>query len=159
MKLELIIVYLCKHYPYTNELSNSRLTKLVYLADWFSCLLNNKQMTDIVWLFNHYGPYVNDVLEEVNKSNFLEIEMDFNFYGSPKYIIKLIDYKNILFEENISQSDKEILDFVISKTKTMHYNNFIDYVYSTYPVSSSQRYDNLNLIELAQEYKLNSNYI
>ena len=58
MKLEAIIAYFCKYYPYTTELSNSRLTKLVYLADWFSCLLKNKKMTDIVWMFNHYGTYV-----------------------------------------------------------------------------------------------------
>ncbi|HCI74827.1 MULTISPECIES: Panacea domain-containing protein [unclassified Psychrobacter] len=159
MKLELIIIYFCKYYPYTNELSNSRLTKLVYLADWFSCLLKGKQMSEILWLFNHYGPYVNDVLEEVNKSNYLDVEMDFNFYGSPKYVIKLINENNIFSEEVISQDDKRILDFVISKTKTMHYNSFIDYVYSTYPVSSSQRYNNLNLIDLAQEYKSNSSYI
>lgn len=155
MKLELIIAYFCRHYPYTNELSNSRLTKLVYLADWFNCLLTNRQMTKITWLFNHYGPYVNDILEEVNKSDLLEVIMDFNFYGSPKYVIKLIDGCYVSFEEGITNDDKKILDFVISKTKTMHYNSFIDYVYSTYPVSSSQRYDSLNLVELAREYNLN----
>lgn len=152
MKLEAIIAYFCKYYPYTTELSNSRLTKLVYLADWFSCLLKNKQMTNIIWMFNHYGPYVEDVLKAVENSSILEVHMDFNYYGSPKYLIKLIDSNQCFFENNLDKDDKQVLEFVISKTKSMYYNDFIDYVYSTYPIVTSQRYDVLNLAELSRAY-------
>ncbi|MEZ5578109.1 MAG: hypothetical protein R3F40_00950 [Candidatus Competibacteraceae bacterium] len=31
---------------------------MIYLADWFSSLADGKKLTDIEWLFNHYGPYV-----------------------------------------------------------------------------------------------------
>ena len=48
---------------------------------------------------------------------------------------------------------KRFLDFVIEKTKGMYFDSFIDYVYSTYPVTSKERYSKLDLVTLAQEYK------
>lgn len=67
-KLQKIIAYFCIRYPYKGELSKARLTKLVYLADWFSALIDDHQLTDIDWLFNHYGPYVDDVFEVASRS-------------------------------------------------------------------------------------------
>lgn len=55
-------------------------------------------------------------------------------------------------EINLKLQEKELIDAVINKTKGMYYNEFIDYVYSTYPVQVSNRYSKLNLIQLAQEY-------
>ena len=42
-----IVAYICCKYPYSSELSNARLTKLVYLADWMSAVANDEQVTDI----------------------------------------------------------------------------------------------------------------
>jgi hypothetical protein len=35
---------------------------MVYLADWRSAITRGKQITDIVWEFNYYGPYVDDIV-------------------------------------------------------------------------------------------------
>jgi len=53
-----IIKYICLNYPYKYKLSKARLTKMVYLIDWYYSKLNKHQMTNISWEFNHYGPYV-----------------------------------------------------------------------------------------------------
>ena len=52
--LENVIAYFCLHYPHKRELSKARLTKLVYLADWFSALIFRRQITNINWIFNHF---------------------------------------------------------------------------------------------------------
>ena len=80
-KIENIIKYLCKNYPHKNELSKARLTKLVYLADWFSALTKNKQMTNIEWVFNHYGPYVDEITSVATRSD------DFNYRSYRKLIL------------------------------------------------------------------------
>lgn len=145
-----IIAYFCHEYPYSDELSNSRLTKLVYLADWVSSLVDNRQLTDITWLFNHYGPYVDDVKNAVMSSPNFIFHSDHNSFGSSKNVIR---YTGRIADVELSERDKEILNLVIEKTKGKYYNEFIDYVYSTYPVQSKNRYATLNLVELAREYK------
>lgn len=148
--LKEIMTYFCLNYPYPNELSNARLTKMVYLSDWFSCLALGEQITHIRWVFNHYGPYVDDIVDTAKQNSLFTISAVQNYYGDNKLIISCDDF---LYEPMISKEVKEILDFVINKTKSMYFNEFIDYVYSTYPISSQPRYVNLDLVYLAKEYK------
>jgi len=149
-RLQSIIAYFCLNYPYPDELSNSRLTKLVYLADWVSALADNRQITEIDWLFNHYGPYVDDVINTVRYSRNFSLHNDQNAFGSSKNVITFHGYAEDI---QLSARDRRILDLVIEKTKGKYYNEFIDYVYSTYPVQSQNRYSNLDLVSLANEYR------
>lgn len=78
-KLEAVIAYLCENYPHKSELSKARLTKLVYLADWKSCIESNKQISGIEWVFNHYGPYVDDIYNAAILSPNFNVERSTNF--------------------------------------------------------------------------------
>lgn len=149
-RLQNIVAYLCSNYPFKHELSKARLTKLVYLADWFSALLDDEQLTDIRWVFNHYGPYVDDVVDSAKGSRSFNILHQENHYGSSKHLVEFCgDHRDI----NLSERDEEILDAVIEKTKSMYFNAFIDYVYSTYPVKASDRYAVLDLVSLARDFR------
>lgn len=153
-RLQSIIAYFCLNYPYPNELSNSRLTKLIYLADWLSSLADRRQLTAINWLFNHYGPYVDDIKNTVIFSDNFLLQNDQNMYGSSKNMIKFLGNPNEIF---LTDRDISILNLVIEKTKGKYYNEFVDYIYSTYPVQSQNRYSNLDLVDLAEEYRNRSN--
>ena len=48
----------------------------------------------------------------------------------------------------------KIIDTVIEKTKNMSWTSFINFIYSTYPIVTSNRYTHLNLVEKAQQYKI-----
>ena len=148
-KLKNIIAFFCQNYPYPQELSKARLVKMLYLADWKNCIENNKQLTTTKWVFNQFGPYVINIIEELKTDNRFEIIDGINSYGSLKQLIKLkIDFKiDLTFEE------KEILNFVINATSSLNYSEFIDLIYSTYPIKISSRMSELNLVELANEYK------
>lgn len=147
-KLQEIAAYLCVNYPYKHELSKARLTKLIYLADWFNAVRAGSQMTDIEWLFNHYGPYVDDVTEELRKDKNFLIKRELNSYGSEKVVIR---YENDRFRSSqLSSKEKNLLDAIIEKTKTMYFNDFVEYVYSTYPVRSKEKYSTLDLVKLAK---------
>lgn len=150
--IERVVAYLCLHYPYSGELSKTRLTKLVYLADWFSSLADDTQITDIEWIFNHYGPYVDDVMDTISRSQNFEIEYSKNIYGVNRTTISYIGGDELFLTER----QEEILNLVINKTSPMYFNDFIDYVYSTYPIANSHRYAYLNLVELARDYRENN---
>jgi hypothetical protein len=123
---------------------------MVYLADWFSALLDEKQLTNIDWVFNHYGPYVDDVVESAHSALGFKIVETNTMYGTSKYVISYNgDIDNIELEDR----EKDILNTVIEKTKTMYFNDFVDYVYSTYPVKTNERYSTFDLVSLANKYK------
>lgn len=149
-KLRSIMAYIATKYPHKNELSKARLTKLVYLSDWFSSLLDEKQMTDIDWLFNHYGPYVDDVYDIASKDSDFSIKPEKTIYGGDKFVIS---FNGNLNSTELTDREKAIIDTIIEKTKTMYFNDFITYVYATYPVSSNERYSHMDLVTLAKEYK------
>lgn len=149
-----IAYYICQNYPYKDELSKARLTKMVYLSDWKSCLVQDRQLTNIEWFFDNYGPFVDDINDEIEKRpDLINITHTLNYYGSGKTLYSISKTEYI---PSLDESDKRILDEVIEKTKTMHWDNFITFIYSTYPIATSQRYSKLNLLEKAHEYKNNT---
>lgn len=150
VKIKHIIRYFVEFYPHQDELSKTRLTKMVYLADWSSSLRNGCQLTNINWYFDHYGPYIVDVYNEVSKDPRLTIVNEMNRYGSPKQTIKLKDTPfDFIYRYKLSDETIDILDDVINSTKKMYWSEFIDYVYNTYPIKNSNKYSFLNLEELA----------
>lgn len=144
------LIYLLQNHPEPDKLSNSRLTKLVYLADWRSSIKREKQLTDTKWRFNHYGPYAEAVLNLAMDDPCFEVIEGKNMFGGPKNTIRLVAASPQI---SLSEDEKEILDHVIEHTSPYEYNEFIRLVYSTYPVRASDRYDYLNLPKLAKEYK------
>jgi len=149
-KLRTIMAYFCANYPHKSELSKARLTKLVYLSDWYSALMHKHKMTDINWIFNHYGPYVDNITDLANLDNDFSISSQKTTYGGNKYVIS---YSGDSVKNTLEKEELDILDAIINKTKSMYFNDFIDFVYSTYPVSSNERYSKLDLEALAERYR------
>jgi hypothetical protein len=150
-KLEAAIAYLCENYPHKSELSKARLTKLVYLADWKSCIESNKQISGIEWVFNHYGPYVDDIYNAAILSPNFNVQRSTNFYGNKKEIISL---KMPILNNRLSTSEKRIMDHVIEETKRLNWDQFIQLVYSTYPVLTGTRGKKLDLVAMARAYEV-----
>ncbi len=144
------MVYLCKHYPHPDELSKGRLTKLIYLADWRSAIEDGVQLTDTRWIFNHYGPYVHDIVDLAREDGAFTVEVTRNAFGSSKEVIRAASDAGY---PSLTHKEKRILDFVIDSTKAKFWGDFINLVYSTYPVVTQDRYSELDLVKLAGEYK------
>lgn len=149
-KLTQIIAYLLDKYPYKQELSNARVTKMVYLADWRNSIVHNRQISDIDWYFDNYGPFVWDIYNEAKEScDIFNIINDTNIYGGSR---KLISLNKIIDYDFISNDEMNVLDRIIESTKALNWHQFLQMVYSTYPVISSERYQKLNLAEKAEEF-------
>lgn len=146
-----VVTYLIKTYPHKNELSASRLTKMIYLMDWKSSIDYGHQITDAKWHFSHYGPYVDDFVKLAKEDKGFFLENVATYYGGKKQLFKLSKG----YEGNIelTEEQKKVADFVIRATKQKNYEDFIQLIYSTFPIISNDRYSDLNLVELAQRYK------
>lgn len=146
-----VIKYILQAYPYKDELSASRLTKMLYLTDWKAALELDTQLTDTVWHFHHYGPYVDDFVKMAKQDSDIKVTSTTTVFGGSKQLFELSGEgtQPITLEPQL----KEIVDFVINATKDKNYEEFIKLVYSTYPVLSSNKYSDLDLVQKAREYK------
>jgi hypothetical protein len=147
MSIANILVYFCTKYPLPHELSKARLTKMVYLADWESCLRSGKQLTNIQWYFHNFGPYVEDVLIAAEQCSELDVVRTENIYGDAKQVIKA---RPRAATPEFSRDVANILDDVMNKTKGLYWSDFIRYVYATKPIAQSTRYTVLNLERFAR---------
>ncbi len=145
-----VVAYICKHYPRKDELSNARVTKMVYLAEWRSAIIRGKQLTDTEWVFDHYGPFVYDIIDMAREDPAFEVVLTQNMYGAPKEILQVAS--NVSYP-SLEEEEKNILDFVIESSSSKNWDDFIQLVYSTYPIATQERYSKLDLAELAQEYE------
>lgn len=149
-----IIAYILKVYPHKFELSNARVTKMIYLADWRHAITSSCQVSPISWYFNNYGPFVWDVKDTaLANPELFDVQETTNAYGDSKILLSLKDDDYIL---QLSEEERKSIDHVIEKTKALNWNSFIRLVYSTYPIASSERYTHLNLEEKASEYLMAS---
>lgn len=147
-----IISYILKYYPIKKELSNARLTKMIYLIDWRSAFDYGEQVTNVSWYFDNYGPFVHDIEETIeNNLDIIQPIYTQNIYGTKKkmFVLRNENIKLNQIPENITK----IIDIIIEKTKGLYWQQFINFVYSTYPIVTSERYTYLNLVQKATEYR------
>ena len=137
--------YIVKNYPYPDDLTKTRITKLVYLIDWENVKKYGNQMTSIEWYFDHYGPYVSDVLDEADEDKNISIKSTISNFGTVKYIVRPKKDKNKLTYDDLSENDMNIINKVIKDTKDYYWNEFINYVYETEPIKNSTKYQRLDL--------------
>lgn len=149
--LKMLMAYFCKYYPYKDDISKARLNKMIYLADWKSAIESGNQLSNIHWLYNNYGPYVNEIVNLAQNDDWFVIYNTYNNLGHKKNIIYI---NNEVQDSNIvlSAEDKKYVNFVIDSTQSLSWSNFIRLVYSTYPIISSTKKEYLNLVELAHQY-------
>lgn len=158
--LKMLMAYFCKNYPYKDDISKARLNKMIYLADWKSAIEREMQVSSIRWIYNNYGPYVNEIAELAKQDDWFIIYNTVNDFGHKKNIIYINEY----VQDNditLLECDKEYLNYVIKTTHSLNWADFIRLVYSTYPIISSTRKSSLNLIEKASIYneiKRNNTY-
>lgn len=147
-KLKEVIRYLLINSSQPSKLTKTKVTKLVYLSDWISSVKRNKQITEIKWYFDHYGPYVSDIYFMAEKDSKIEIESGYNAFGNPKETL-VCKIKKEKFKPKLNIEEQEILNKVLETTDDMNWREFIDFVYNTKPIKISKKYSTLDLISIA----------
>lgn len=122
---------------------------MVYLADWKSAVDNHETISGIRWYFDHFGPFVWDVvnLSQIDPA-FESVDLP-TLFGSRKTLIRL----RVHFTPLLSRQARQICDHVIEHTADKSWSEFIKLVYSTYPVVTSSKYSWLDLPMLAAQYR------
>lgn len=142
-----LIKYFCSMYPYAQELSKARLTKMIYLADWENFKSSGHQLSEINWYFDNFGPYVTDVIDTAYNDPDIRIVSTRTIYGTDKTLIEY-DGKTPTIDDKVRVN----LDQVINETKQLSWKRFIDYVYDTPPIKESERYNYLDFSKFSNSH-------
>lgn len=149
-----VLAYLLANYPHEQELSNARVTKMIYLADWHHAINVGSQITPISWIFDNYGPFVWDVAQTAKMCpELFSTSEETNMYGSRKLQLSLVDKDYV---PEVSSREAASIKHVIETTKGLYWSGFIRLVYSTYPIVNAERYSSLDLPAMAKNYKSSS---
>lgn len=134
----------------SHRLSNARLTKTIYLAYWKSAIENRRTISPINWYFDNFGPFVWDVVSTAREyPNLFRVDESLDRAGNRRTTIALSDRH---YRPRLETQDREAIDHVVRVTAKLDWPEFIRLVYSTYPISSREKYQYLDLIKLADEY-------
>ena len=115
MRIADLVGNILEKYPNKKELSKARLNKIIYLIDWKYMLEYGEQLTDIEWIYNHYGPYVDDIKNAIVEDSRLDIQKTKTIYGNKKNIV--ISKETETTFEKPNENEESVIDFIISKTK------------------------------------------
>lgn len=148
-----IIAYVLIKCNNSEKLSKYRVTKMIYLADWCSMVIYKKRLTNIAWFFDNYGPFVWDIYDTIknNKQLFKE-EHDKTPSGADKILFKILDSSYV---PNITEEQKQVIDYVILHTINLETSDFTKLIYSTYPIRTTNRYSFIDLEKKAKEFIYN----
>jgi hypothetical protein len=142
------MAYACHVYP-ASDLSKAKLAKILYLADWKSALEGAPQITPVRWKFNHYGPYVTDVVDTARLSDGFSLVNDWTPFGNRRTVIK---YEGKNFGD-LTDQQKLVIEEIVRTVAPLNFDAFLQLVYSTYPIVTSDRGSELDLSSLAREYR------
>jgi len=113
---------------------------MVFLADWKSAILCGKQMTNIRWEIKK------GKLDPPKSNNEKE-------FASPKPLSSIRYFLQKLFGlKKLSSEEKEIIDFVIESSWDKNWEEFVQLIYSTYPIIAEQESAKLDLGSMASKY-------
>lgn len=145
-----ILDYLYQKYPNSNQLSYSRVMKLLYLIEWKFVITNFKKLTDIEWVLSPYGPFHKNLRSIFNESSNFDVSIRFDYNNKEQLLIKFLNKKEKL---NINSGVVKIVDFVINHCKDLSWNELNNLVNSTYGILNTKDGQIIDIVRLAKEYK------
>ena len=149
-KLRDAMVYLCQRYARERDMSNARMTKLVYLADWKCSIEHGRQLTAVEWM-SAFGGVSGEAVEALLKADkaFETLPVRDARGVTGKFLLRVAKDAG---SPSLSEEDRVVLDFVLETAERLDWLEFSRLVHSTYPVFSNDRDERLDLPGLAKVY-------
>lgn len=144
-----ILDYLYLHYPNSNQLSISRVMKLLYLIEWRFAITKYEKLTDIDWLMTEYGPFYKSLRSIFNESSNFEVLIKIDNNNKEQLVINFLNKKENF---NLRNDTKEVIDFVISHCQNFSWTELNTLVNSTYGVLNTPQGQIINLVILSKQY-------
>jgi hypothetical protein len=148
-KVEEVIKRVINESSRTHELSISRLARILFLIDWRASMTKHKPITNLTWQFQYPGIYGLELFDEIVNSASLKIEN--NLEGKKIVCIKDCDED---YPSSLSVHELEAIRFILEITNDLGWEDLDALTNATYPSYNSKFYKPLDLVKLANQYRL-----
>jgi hypothetical protein len=145
-----ILDYLYVKYPNSNQLSISRVMKLLYLIEWRFAITRFEKLTDIEWLNTEYGPFYKSLRRIFNESSNFTVTIKLDESGREQTIIFFLNKKDSI---NLKSETIDVIDFVIEHCKNYSWTELNNLVNSTYGVLNTPQGQIIDILKLANDYR------
>lgn len=145
-----ILDYLYVKYPNSNQLSISRVMKLLYLIEWRFAITRFEKLTDIEWLNTEYGPFYKSLRRIFNESSNFTVTIKLDESGREQTIIFFLNKKDSI---NLKSETIDVIDFVIEHCKNYSWTDLNNLVNSTYGILNTPLGQVIDILKLAKEYR------
>lgn len=146
-----ILDYLYLNYPNANQLSYSRVMKLLYLIEWRYAITKFEKLTDIEWMQTEFGPYYKSLLVIFSESSNFDVSIKLDDNKNEQIVITFLNKKNNIIKVNT----KEVIDFVILHCKDYSWMELNNLVNSTYGTLNTPQGHIIDIVTLAKKYRKN----
>lgn len=117
---------------------DSKLTFLLYLADWKSMLDRQKPLTNVEWS-----------IETIHSENYLVAKL-FAELGQEKLNAYCSQWR---FPGSLNSEELDILEHVVARVGKLDQTHLLQLVNSTYPVIAAAPGEHMNLSKYSRDYK------
>lgn len=145
-----IIDYLYLNYPNSNQLSISRVMKLLYLIEWRYAITKFEKLTDVEWMQTEYGPFYKALRSIFNESSNFEVSIKLDENNREQTVIVFLNKKE---NSNLKEETKEVIDFVIIHCKDYSWSELNNLVNSTFGVLNTQQGQIIDVVFQAIKYR------
>jgi 3-dehydroquinate synthase class II len=145
-----ILDYLYLQYPNSNQLSISRVMKLLYLIEWRYAITKFEKLTDIEWMQTEYGPFYKALRGIFNESSNFEVSIKLDDNNREQTVIVFLNKKE---NSDLKEETKEVVNFVIVHCKDYSWSELNNLVNSTYGVLNTQQGQIIDVVNLAIKYR------
>ena len=145
-----IIDYLYLNYPNSNQLSLSRVMKLLFLIEWRFAITKFEKLTDVEWMQTEYGPFYKALRNIINESSNFEISIKLDDNNREQIVIVFLNKKEDI---NLNEETKEVVNFVIVHCKDYSWSELNNLVNSTFGVLNTQQGHIIDVVNQAIKYR------
>lgn len=132
-KLEKVIIYVISKLP--NDVTRTKLVKLLYLIDLASFKEKKTSITNLIYVSYHYGPYCPKIIEALNNLNSFEIQEELNtsMDGNTFYLYSLGTHPRLKYSPDklLKAEEKDIIDEILDNYGHKSLKCLLKIVYET----------------------------
>jgi len=138
-KLKSIIFNIVQRLP--NNITRTKLVKLLYLIDLRYAEINNKSLTGLTYYSYYFGPYSEDIINATNKLKGYEIEevSSISLEGREYYLYSPGRNPRWVTPFALQDDEVEIIDQVITEHGDKSLDEILEYVYNNEPYKNCKK--------------------
>lgn len=145
-KIDSVLTFIILNYS-KSSISVFRLIRIVFLAEWYSAIIQKETLSSSVWYRRNFGPDSDDVTKSL--LNLKDIYLEQNNDDIDGISISVFRTDN-LYNCNLSALERSIVNLAMKHAKEFDFIELDNYIENLFPMKNTAINAEINLKDLAK---------